>query len=531
MSRSLARLCGLVVLCAASSAPAAAQVGPAQPIRATGATPTVPAYVGAPARPRPVAGVRPAWQNPFMAPNPKNSVHNDAWQSDAYTSLAGPTGRRPRTFSTEIGRTCITLTFDRRGRLIGSCTNLNEGPALYLLDPDTLETLAFHQLPFVPPPAGTNPALNTTGGAYFYLDHRDRAVLAATNRHVLVVAVDDSGPRPRFRQVADLDPTPCLDPADRMPSVLPDARGRLWFVGRTNGTVGVIDEDTGRCGAVVLGEEIENSFAVASDGVYVVSDAATYKFRAGADLRPRRVWRSAYRNTGVQKPGQINAGSGTTPTLVAAPGRRGRAKAPALVAITDNADPMNVVVLRARDRLRRGQRRVVCRVPVFAKGASATENSIISMGRSLIVENNHGYDLQRFNDVIAGAVPIGGDPGLVSAPGMARVDVRRDTRGCRRVWTNRAVRAPSVVPKGDARNGLVYTFENVRDPGAPSADPWYWTALSFRTGRVVFKVLAGHGGLFNNHYAGIALARAPRNGPPTLYLGGVGGIMALRDGR
>ena len=63
----------------------------------------------------------------------------------------------------------------------------------------------------------------------------------------------------------------------------------------------------------------------------------------------------------------------------------------------------------------------------------------------------------------------------------------------------------------------------------PDADPWYWTALDARTGRVVWKKLAGWGGEYNNHYAGIALGRAPRTGRVTAYVGGVGGIMALRD--
>jgi hypothetical protein len=113
---------------------------------------------------------------------------------------------------------------------------------------------------------------------------------------------------------------------------------------------------------------------------------------------------------------------------------------------------------------------------------------------------------------------------------MARVDINRRGTGCRRVWTNNKVRAPSVVPKVDTRNGLIYTYENVRDPRAPRSDPWYWTALDFRSGRVVFKQLAGHGGLYNNHYAGIALGRNPATRATTLYLGGVGGVMALRDG-
>jgi len=184
------------------------------------------------------------------------------------------------------------------------------------------------------------------------------------------------------------------------------------------------------------------------------------------------------------------------------------------VAITDNADPMQVVVYRRAAKLRRGQRRVVCEVPVFTKGSSATENSLIAVGGSLIVENNYGYVLGQ----TAG--------GKLTAPGMARVDVRPGGRGCRLVWTNRTVRAPSVVPKASLRNGLVYTYTKDADPGAPTADVWSWTALDFRTGRVVWQRLAGVGGGFNNHYAGIALGPDGR----TAYLGGVGGVMAIRDG-
>src|SRR4051794_30198803 len=145
---------------AALSAPALGAVQPAKPITATGPEPTVPAYVSAPATPHPVAAARPAWQSAVMAPNPKNSVHNDAWQSDAYTAFGGPLGRSPEVFSTEIGRTCITLVFDSKGRLIGSCIKIGVGPGLYLLDPRTLDTLAFAELPYVPPPASVNPATN-----------------------------------------------------------------------------------------------------------------------------------------------------------------------------------------------------------------------------------------------------------------------------------------------------------------------------------------------------------------------------------
>ncbi|TMK42183.1 MAG: hypothetical protein E6G56_01885 [Actinobacteria bacterium] len=95
--------------------------------------------------------------------------------------------------------------------------------------------------------------------------------------------------------------------------------------------------------------------------------------------------------------------------------------------------------------------------------------------------------------MIAGSVSVGGDTSLVSEPGLSRI------------------------------------YEKVPDLAQPKSGPWYWSALDYRTGRIFWRQLAGHGGLYNNHYAGVALG--PAGGRSTLYLGGVGGIVALRDGR
>jgi hypothetical protein len=226
-----------------------------------------------------------------------------------------------------------------------------------------------------------------------------------------------------------------------------------------------------------------------------------YRFAARRG-KPKVQWKVTYRNSGVVKPGQADAGSGTTPTIM-----RG-----GYVAITDNADPMNVVVYRKAVRLKRRQRRVVCRVPVFDRGAGATENSLITNGRSLYVENNYGYQ-----------DPFGPSSGALTTPGLARVDVKRNGRGCRKVWTNTTERVPTVVSKLSTSTGLIYTY--TRDPDPLMRQPWFWTAISARTGQTVFKVYAGNGLGFNNNYAGLAI------GPTgTAYLGVTGGMIALRDG-
>ncbi|NEE49099.1 hypothetical protein G3M55_31420, partial [Streptomyces sp. SID8455] len=108
-------------------------------------------------------------------------------------------------------------------------------------------------------------------------------------------------------------------------------------------------------------------------------DHALYSFTADADGTPRIQWRQTYdRGTGT-KPGSVNQGSGTTPDLFGTGGE--------YVAITDNADDrMNVLVYR-RGMDVPADRRLVCSVPVFGSGRSTTDNSLISWGDSLVVEN------------------------------------------------------------------------------------------------------------------------------------------------
>jgi hypothetical protein len=115
-------------------------LAPVPPVQSTGPAPRLPAFSGHTPRARPVPGVAAAWQDRFMAKNPGSSVHNDAWASDNYATLSGPLGRHLQTLSTAIGRDCITLAFEPDGRVIGTCTNLTQGPGMYLLDPRTLAT-------------------------------------------------------------------------------------------------------------------------------------------------------------------------------------------------------------------------------------------------------------------------------------------------------------------------------------------------------------------------------------------------------
>jgi len=469
----------------------------ATPVADTGTPTSLPSYSGNPVLPQPVRARHPP-VNPFMARRGVGNIHNDSWMSDTYWVRA-PLGWNPQTASSALGgRVCVTITFDKRGRLVATCSNLS-GVRLYMLDPNTLDVLASMDLPFVAPPPGQNPFTNSAGGAYFYLDHLDRAVIGTATGHIWIVR--QTRPAPGFFIEKDIDVTATLGD-DRITSVLPDWSGRLWFVGRYHGVIGVVDLKKETIHSLTLNEEIENSFAVDRDGVYIVSNVSMYRLWAEPDAAPTVVWSAPYQNSGVQKPGQFNAGSGTTPTLMDG----------GYVAITDNADHMNVVVYRKAATLGPGESRLVCETPVFQAGASATENSLIGAGNSLIVENNYGYAL------------LSTAGGVVTSPGVARVDVRADASGCDVVWTSNE-RAPSLVPKFSTRTGLIYLYTKDPDPVNTTSDAWFWTAIDFRDGHTVWKRLAGTGLAFNNHYAGLAVSRQTH----AAYLGVIGGVATVRD--
>jgi hypothetical protein len=478
------------VVLLASAAPAAAV--PPVPIPEGPQAGSLKAFIGAPAPQRPVAAADPP-RHPFMAPNSRSNLHVDAYQTDVHQG-PGPLGRQMSRVETFLSADCASVTFDSRGRIVTVCVGV-DGPRLYMMDAQTLETLATFPLP-PRVPGGGNLFTDFGGGGYFYLDEADRAVIPTTSRHVFVVrqTADGSG----FELERDYDLTGSVAIGDKIISALPDWSGRLWFVSQ-QGVVGIVDRASGAVTALPLRERIENSFAVdETGGGFVVTEKAMYRLDAGSSGFPVTTWRELYENSGIAKPGQVGAGSGTTPTLL---GRD-------LVAITDNADPMNVVVYRRAPSTDSSP--TVCVQPVFEQGASATDNSLIGAGRSLIVENNYGY-----------SGPTSTQDGKTTTPGLERVDLDADGTGCRSVWRSQEI-APTVVPKLSAANGIVYTY--TKDPQPDGQDAWYLTALDFHTGKTLYKRLGGEGLGHNNNYAPVTL------GPDgTAYVGVLGGLVALRD--
>jgi hypothetical protein len=455
---------GTAAAVVALGAPAAAF---ATPIPSVPGPVAVPRFVGAPAVADPIGSFA-VPQNPHLAPNPYNSMHDDGYGTNSYPG-AGPLGHKPKVNSRLYGvEECATVTLDSDGRLVGLCINAF-GPVLRLIDPTTLRRLAARKLPGRK--LGTaNPLTDLCGGAYFYLDQNDRAVVATTAKTIEVVA--DTGSALHLQRTYDVSSAVVGD--DCLVALMPDWSGHIWFV-TGGGVVGTVNPVTGAVHSLALpGEIIDNSFSVdETGGVFIVTDHALYRFDAGAGGAPVITWRQSYDRGSRKKPGQLAQGSGTTPTLLGGD----------LVAITDNADPrMNVLAFH------RSTGAPVCGTAVFAPGASDTENSLVAVGQSVIVENNYGYK-----------DPTATLGGKTTSPGIARVDLAKGN--CTVAWTSQEI-APTSVPKASLANGLVYVYTK---PAATLVDAWYLTAIDIRTGKTAFSQLTGTGPGYNNHYASIYL--------------------------
>lgn len=465
----------------------------------------VPAFEGRPAVAQPL-DVTPVAQHPFMARNGWNSMHSDGPASDTHPE-SGPLGIDPEVISTArglLGGECASVTFDRAGRIVTVCTTALR-MLLLVLDPTTLRELASYDLP--PRPSMKSLSIrtittDTSGGAYFYLDEEDRAVVGTAAQRIEVIAHDDAGFRlERTYDLASIVAPPGRD--DAIVTVLPDWSGRwYWFVTRL-GMVGTVNRETNVVMTHQLeGERIQNSFAVGPDGAFIVSDHAIYAFTADpATGAPTIGWRAVYDRGVRRKLGQIDQGSGTTPTLLG----------DEWVAIADNAEPrLNVLIYRRRPEVA-NDRRLACKIALFDAGASATDNSFIGIGRSLVIENNAGYDI--FPTMMFGKTSVGG---------VARVDLDESGEGCRVVWESKEI-SQTTVPKLSLGNGLVYLY--TKRPDAPWwTDAYYLTAVDFRTGETVYRARTGVGIGFDNHWAPVTI------GPDgTAYVGTLRGLLAVRD--
>ncbi len=218
-------------------------------------------------------------------------------------------------------------------------------------------------------------------------------------------------------------------------------------------------------------EEIQNSFSIGPDGVYIVSNIAIYKFTFNDETKKIELdpqWQKTfhetgdqiYPNDGTQKKGQLNDGSGTTPTLLD----------DRFVIIADNdSQQINLNIYSQQDGS------LVNRLNLFVKDSSACENSVVAYRNSLFIGNTFNYvDPFDFNDT----------PG-----GIDRFDYNEQSGKFERVdnWPAEHIDAKTATPKMSTETGVIYVY-NREEESEDGHNDWQLTAVDFETGRKVFYV-------------------------------------------
>lgn len=218
-------------------------------------------------------------------------------------------------------------------------------------------------------------------------------------------------------------------------------------------------------------EEIQNSFSIGKDGVYIVSNYALYKLwfnestkRIELDPNWKQAFKSnelVYNNDRKVKPGQLNAGSGTTPTLLD----------DRFVAICDNdAGQVNLCIYYQKTG------HLVSKHKLFNDAGAAVENSVVAYDNSFIVANTYGYeDPFKNNDT----------PG-----GIMRFDYNEEKKIFELVenWPKSGIYdCKTATPKLSTATGMMYVY-NRSDNDFDGYNDWQVSGIDYKTGLRVFYI-------------------------------------------
>ncbi|WYZ43645.1 hypothetical protein EsH8_VII_000081 [Colletotrichum jinshuiense] len=369
----------------------------------------------------------------------------------------------------------------------------------------------------------------------------DSILIPTVEGHVFQMERVDSANSTSFRQLRDIDLTSFLPEGHAATISYSDEGENVWFVSTRLSPLGDTG-DSSIVGYVTLdglvrtlrfdGQRVENSIAVNGKTVYLNTGPLAsetngsntgHMYALQVDSSSGEIkaaWNETYAAGSSAKPGGFSRGSGSTPALVG----------DKFVVMTDNADTqVNLVVYRQvqnnEGSLSGGDSSFVCQVPLFQPNASANENAMVGYfdgsTYSVIINNNYGApELQDFSD----SNDVNGryNDFAPLAPGITRVDISTDGN-CEVRWTQN-VRSTSVLSLSTT-NGLVYSYTQDEGLAGNGEYVWYFTAIDFQTGELVWRVRSGAGGNYNNN---VAPTQMSPNG--AIYQVIAGGVTWLKDG-
>jgi hypothetical protein len=480
-------------------------------------------------------------QNAFPAPLSHQTTFTPALvtgRGDGGNSGAGdgtaPLGRGPVVNSAAIA-IAPPLLWGRHGLITGCHIDLGAGvikDCLAEVDASSLTILARWTAP------GQDLNLATA-----IVDDGGRVIVTTRQRHLIVVALpDDNGPS--FRVVRDIDLGSHLADSQSLLAAVADDSGNVWFVSggssapgvattaATSTTVGYVTADDAVVTTTLDDQRAETAPATDQGNLYLATAPAGGADHAGAtgyvygltaaDGRVAKLWQQPYDAGSGVKAGGTNRGTASPVMLL---GRQ-------YLAITDNADDRAHLLVFVRGALPAPgagstpspstslsgsttsstaspltttttpaaivtDPRLVCTVALFTAGASAVTAAPIGYSAadaaSVIVANGANTPPPLAN-------PADDGPANNMAPmasGLARVDVALDGTGCGTAWT-----VPLRIKTGpvlSTATGLVYGYTQDEGRAAAGRYIWYFVAVDYRSGRIVWRQRSGAGGTKNDN--------------------------------
>jgi len=447
-----------------------------------------------------------------------------------------PLGQAPVTGSDEVPL-LAPLLGDANGDLIAGCrVSLDPGlvkNCLAAVNPATLSVEAR----WVPPEQDLNLASAVIEGG--------QRILIGTAQGQLFEVEPPNGGDSTFRVDRQIDLGAHLGAGQGLQAVVADSDGNLWFASggpdkgptATDTTIGYVTPN----GQVVLttlaDQEVDGRLAVDQEDVYVATSPSTSPSTSPDGTAPpapagrifdltanngqvQTAWQETYDAGDSVKPGATTEVSGSGVVLLGSQ----------YLAVTDNAATEDDLLVFRRGPLpEAGGHGAATTTPSTGVGATTTSTSVtpeattplvpadprlvcsvglFTPGASAVTTTPIGYSSGDINSVIVTngydtppplASPYDDGPGNNMDPmpgGLTRVDVLAGGSGCRTQWTT-PVRF-KTAPVLSTATGLIYGYTQDPARAATGTYVWYFEAVDYGTGRVIWEQRAGAGSTKND---------------------------------
>ncbi len=422
-------------------------------------------------------------------------MHGDGGNTKVSKYL-GPLGQEPQV--AHVAGSNAQFMFDNQGRVNGANITFDENynfqTSIGAFDPQTLELLS----KWTPP---DNQTLNTP-----YMSQTPEGQILVTTKQGSIYILDrvNENATSGFRVIEhfDLISMGVLDSSHLLLGASLDKKDNIWFytggiVGNgdnpgSDTVLGYIDQDKVLHQMTIENQIIENGIAVNQNGIYVLTGPAgiddipnangnVLVFEADKNEANgiKILWKEEYQAGSYIKPGGFARGSGSTPTLIGND----------YLAITDNADNQIHAQVYHQEVHKQGQ--LICSLPLFDYGYSANDIGLIG------IQNKDVSSIIALN--IYNAPLISDSTGDMSdmAPGMERIDINKKGE-CTTRW-KLPIRIKSV-PVVSEQTGLIYGYTQDEELANQGTYVWYFVAIDYETGEIVWKVQSGTGRMFDDSY-------------------------------